>query len=193
MIAYLQGEIIKKMDKGVILLAGHIGHFLYLNAPSLEEIQTETENNFFIHSHIREDCFDLYGFNTWEELKFFKKLIQIKGVGPKVALEILGAGANKVKAAILNEDIPFIKLIPGIGAKTAQRIILELKNSLAEEDLGELERSYQGLEQSSNNDEIVDALIGLGYKRKDVIHNLRKIPKEIIKVEEIITFFIKNQ
>ncbi|MDA1061149.1 MAG: Holliday junction branch migration protein RuvA [bacterium] len=187
MISYLKGNIIKKTNKGVILNTGQVGYFVYMTAPSLEEIKENQDTEYYIHTNVREDALDLYGFKKYEDLLFFKNLISISGVGPRLALDILSVPPAKVKAAILNEDIAYLKEIPGIGPKSAKRIILELKGKIEDEGIDE---TYQKL--SPINAEVLDALMRLGYQRNQVSQTLKDIPKEITETEEIITYFLKN-
>jgi len=184
MIAHLIGKNIKKTDRGIILSTGNVGYFIHLNKKVNSTTEEGKEYQFFIHTQVREDAFDLYGFGEYEELLFFRNLISINGIGPKVALEILNAPTEKVKQAIIDSDVDFIKKIPGIGPKTAKRIILELKSKV---EISELEQIAE-----SSDQEAVEALIGLGYQRKHINQALSKLPEQIIKTEDIITYFLKN-
>lgn len=149
----------------------------------------------FIHSNIREDAFDLYGFKTYSDLTFFKTLISVSGIGPKSALEILSNDTNKIKAAILNEDSAYLCKIPGIGQKTAKRLILELKNKIELDDISNL-GDHSNLSKSNTpsdpHPDAVDALLRLGYQRHQVTKTLRGMPVEITQAEEVITYFLKN-
>ncbi len=189
MIAYLKGNILKKTTKGVILDTGNIGYFVHLGTILISECEETQEVEFFIHHQIKEDCSDLYGFGTYQELELFKKLLSINGVGPKVALELLSVPIDNLKGAIISEDEAFICKIPGIGKKTAKRLILELKEKI-DIDIS-LERMYKKLDQSTEND-IVDALSKLGYQKREIMENLKKMPEELIEAEAIITYFLKN-
>lgn len=191
MIAYLKGSILKKTDKDLILDTGNIGYRLFTTKKLLSEVSENDELEFFIHSHIREDTFDLYGFQSSEELNFFQKLISVNGIGPKVALEIMSTNANKIKSAIINEDLAFICQIPGIGKKTAQRLILELKEKIEVDDLENLSREHGHIDVSAH-EEVIDALNKLGYNKGEILQTLKKLPTKITATEEIITFFLKN-
>lgn len=191
MIAYLKGKILKKTDKGVILSTGNIGYFVNMPTPLLDTCKNSEEKEFFIHSHIREDAFDLYGFQTENELNFFKDLISITGIGPKLAMEILSAPMEQIKAAIANEDTDFICGIRGIGQKTAKRIVLELKSKIEKESTRILDSDYKG--SKDLNSDAMEALLRLGYDRKQITQTIRTMPKDITKAEEIITHFLKNQ
>ena len=188
MIAYLSGKIIKKLDKKIILDTGNVGYLIHLSKAITETLEEHQDLDLFIHSHIREDAFDLYGFSQYEELEFFKQLISINGIGPKVAMEILSVDPEKSKAAIINEDDKFLTKIPGIGPKIAKRIVLELKGKVGIEAL---DRPYHKLE-TDIDDEVMDALVKLGYQPQQVKKALLNLPKEIKATEQIITYFLKN-
>ncbi len=187
MISYLKGNIVKKTDKGIILNTGQIGYLVSLSAPTLEETKENQEIELYIHTNVREDALDLYGFKKYETLSFFKNLISISGVGPRLALDILSVPSKKVKAAIINEDIAFLKEIPGIGPKSAKRIILELKGKIENEGINE-----EYTKTTPINSEAIEALMRLGYQRNQITRTLKDIPKEIVESEEIITYFLKH-
>ncbi len=187
MIAHLKGKVIKKTDKGIILDTNDIGYFIHLAKNLLADIDEDQIAELFIHSHIKEDAFDLYGFPTYEELDFFTKAINVSGVGPKVALEMLNISQNKLLAAIANEDEAFICRIPGIGKKTAKRIILDLKDKIESIE----DREYKSITTQAHT-EALDALIKLGYQRREVIKIIRDLPDTIAETEAIITYFLKN-
>ncbi|MEK7085979.1 MAG: Holliday junction branch migration protein RuvA [Patescibacteria group bacterium] len=155
----------------------------------LVNTQEQQAIELFIHSHIREDAFDLYGCSTYAQLSFFKTLLSVSGIGPKIAMEILNNDINKIKAAILNEDHNYLCKIPGIGQKTAKRMILELKNKIESEDL-----QYLGNDSTSTepHPDAIDALLRLGYQRHHITKTLRNLPEGLKEAEEIITYFLKN-
>ncbi len=181
MIAHLKGKVLKKTDKGIILAPDNIGYFVHITKDLLAT--TEKEVEFFIHTNIKEDAQDLYGFVNYEDLEFFVLLLSVKGIGPKVALEIMNIPTEKLKPAITSEDEIFICKVPGIGKKTAKRLILELKDKIETDQIHTPFASHS---------EAIDALLKLGYQRKDITKNLNEIPDEITKTEEIITYFLKN-
>ncbi len=181
MIAHLKGKVLKKTDKGIILAPDNIGYFVHITKDLLST--TEKEAEFFIHTNIKEDAQDLYGFVNYEDLEFFIQLISVKGIGPKVAMEIMNIPTEELKPAITSEDEVFICRVPGIGKKTAKRLILELKDKI------ETDRLHTPV---ASHSEAIDALLKLGYQRKDITKNLDDIPKEVTETEDIITYFLKN-
>ena len=182
MIAYLKGKIIKVSPKGIILSTGNVGYFVHLTKNLLATVQQQDSLSLFTHQQFREDASELYGFLTFEELSFFKQLISIKGIGPKVSMEILNLPQEKIVSAVLNEDFAAISKIPGIGKKTAQRIVLEMK--------GEFTKPLNGIPKIQNDAE--QALLKLGFNRHQIREGLNKLPTEIVITEEIITYFLRN-
>lgn len=161
MIAYLRGTIIKKFDRSIILLVGDIGYETFLTKQSLENLNLNEEKEFFIHSYIKEDALDLYGFSSSEELNFFRKLISVSGVGPKSALNVLAlASVDELKRAITSGDSSLLQQVSGIGKKTAERLVVELKEKFIK-DISE-----GGLKTDSNS-QVVEALVSLGYRQSE--------------------------
>lgn len=187
MIAHLEGKILKKTEKGVILKTNGVGYFVNLTADTLAEVQENQQLALFTYTHVREDILELYGFAEYDHMVFFKNLISISGIGPKLALDILSVPAEKVKAAILNEDINFLREIHGIGPKSAKRIILELKSKIEAENL---DIDYQV--QDDINKDALEALMRLGYQRSHINNVLKNLPENIKEAEEIITYFLKQ-
>lgn len=117
MIAHLTGKVIHIQEKNIILSVNNVGYSVALTSKDLAHLNLDQEVAYFIHSQIREDAFDLYGFSNFTELQTFKKLISINGIGPKVAMEISNIPTEKLHQALEAEDLKFIKTIPGIGTK----------------------------------------------------------------------------
>lgn len=194
MIAYLKGTVLKKIEKGIILDTGNVGYLVHPPAALLESLKETQSIELFIHSNIREDAFDLYGFANYNDLTFFKTLLSVSGIGPKTGLEIMNSDIQKIKLAIINEDHGYIKKVPGIGEKTAKRMILELKSKIEMEDISALGNSSSNKSSTSSDPhpDAMEALLRLGYQRQQVTKTLRGMPIEIIEAEEVITYFLKN-
>ncbi|MBP9770961.1 Holliday junction branch migration protein RuvA [Candidatus Gracilibacteria bacterium] len=194
MIAYLKGNVLKKIEKGIILDTGNVGYLVHPPAALLDSLKETQSIELFIHSNIREDAFDLYGFANYNDLTFFKTLLSVSGIGPKTGLEIMNSDIQKIKLAILNEDHGYIKKVPGIGEKTAKRMILELKSKIEMEDISALGNSSSNKSSTSSDPhpDAMEALLRLGYQRQQVSKTLRGMPTEIIEAEEVITYFLKN-
>jgi Holliday junction DNA helicase RuvA len=190
MIAYLSGNIIKKVPNGVILNTGNIGYLIQLPTPLLEKAAEKSDAAYFIFTKVREDDISLYGFATTDELNFFKLLLNVNGIGPKLGLEIISQDQTKVKSALINGDLNFLTKIPGIGKKMAERMIVELKGKivLAKADYA---RTHNPLDTPQGN-EAISALITLGYQKAEIRRTLKDMPENINKTEDIITYFLKN-
>lgn len=192
MIGYLNGKILKKNKQTVILDTGSVGYVVHITAPCFEKVSEKETLELFIHTKVREDDISLFGFQTTAELEFFQLLLSVNGIGPKLALEILSQNPEKVKTAILTSDLAYLTKIPGIGKKTAERILVELKSKITVADL-DLSRTHGALElEKTVSDDAVNALTGLGYQRYEIIRVLKEMPDEVNKVEEIVTYFLRN-
>jgi Holliday junction DNA helicase RuvA len=187
MIAYLQGKIIHKSEQQIILQTGSIGYQVFISKRLGEKIQAEQEIELFIYTKVREDEISLFGFPTLAELDFFKLLITVNGIGPKIAQEVLNQEISATQNAILQGNTLFLSKVPGIGKKSAERLVLELKNKIVPVTLEEMSNLPE-----ENFEEVFDALATLGYNRYQVNHVLRKLPSHVKSTEEIVTYFLQN-
>ncbi|MFH0814805.1 MAG: Holliday junction branch migration protein RuvA [Candidatus Falkowbacteria bacterium] len=172
MIAYIKGKIKFKEENFVVLENNGIGYQIFVPQEFLLKIEINDDIELFAHQHVREDALQLFGFATAEELKLFELLISISGIGPKSALGVLSvAKINDIKSAIINQDASILRKVSGIGAKTAERIILELKNKVAGiVGIGEV----RSREEMDSDIDAVEALIALGYARDKAREALKK-------------------
>ena len=187
MISSLSGTVLAKQDRTAIVEVGGVGYLVYLTRNFLEKLAPGQEVQLFIHTNVREDDISLYGFPSSEEWGFFRLLLTVSGVGPKSALEILNVELSKARRAISQRDVAFLTLIPGIGKKTAERIIVDLQGKMKEEILEESAGS-----PLEAKEEIVQALVSLGYHRNHVVQGLKKVPAEVSGEEAIIKYFLQN-
>lgn len=172
MISYLKGKIKIKADKYIILDVGHIGYQVFISPIILAKFKEGQEIELFTHLYSREDSQELYGFETKEELDFFAVLLSITGIGPKSALGVLAvAKLPDIKKAIMAEDPALLRQVSGIGQKTAERIVVELKNKIEEQDVGFGGASFSAAE--------LEGLIGLGYSAKEAREALGKVSEKI--------------
>jgi holliday junction DNA helicase RuvA len=188
MISFLRGKVLDKDTKDIILLVGDIGYKIILGTRHLEKIK-ETENiEMYIYHQQRDDAVNLYGFEHKGKLDFFNELISISGVGPKSALLLLDLlGVREVQGAIANKRPDIIARAPGLGKKTAERIIVEMKNKfLAFAD----ENEESGMYSDEMND-VVNALTGLGYMISDARKVIKEIPAEVQGVDNKIKEALK--
>ena len=188
MIAYLKGYILKTLEKALILDVQGVGYEVKSNTNFLSNIKENEEIEVYIHTHVREDDISLYGFGSHEELSLFKLVISVSGIGPKIGLELLNSPVGMITQAIYTEDIALLSKTPGLGKKTAQKLILELKNKVTPTTLP----TTQGENHAPLTSEVMEALEGLGYNRHQITTGLKKISQNLTTTEEIITAFLKE-
>lgn len=151
------------------------------------EIKVSDEIRLFTHQHIREDISDLYGFETFEELELFEKLLSVNGVGPKAAMIVMGlAPVAKIIEAIISEDANFFQSAPGIGKKVAIKIIVDLKSKVSGIELS------NAISSGRVKEEVIDGLIALGYKKPEIDKVVSGMPTDLKKSEEQIRWCLKN-
>ena len=169
MISYLTGKVLRRMPTGIILDVNGVGYELALTLPTLASLPPKSEEamGFWVYTKVREDAINLFGFSSWEERQSFEILIQISGVGPKVAMAILSTlDVSELHAAIDQDEPRSFHQVPGVGKRTAEKILLELKakkdklpsqSSQSKVSSGALERSL-GLDgHSSGNGVAISA------------------------------------
>lgn len=171
MIGSLRGKIALKTDKFLIIEAGGVGYKVSVAPDVLSRPQKTNEDIFlFIHTHVREDTLDLYGFLNLEDLNFFEMLLGVSGIGPRSALAILGIASIKtLRQAIGTGDTSYLTKISGIGRKTAEKIVIELRDKIGEEKGG---TSLQG------ELDALEALKSLGYSQNEAREALKKTSPE---------------
>ncbi len=167
MIAWLQGELLEKQAPGLVLNVNGVGYELEAPMSTFYELpevgQTATV---FVHMVVREDAQLLFGFTSKQQREMFRSLIKVNGVGPKVALAVLSTlSAEELLQCMAREDVTQLCRVPGIGKKTAQRLVVEMKDRL-EKEFGDipLEANQGGTHPSNNTRDAIDALVALGYK-----------------------------
>jgi len=185
MISYLKGKIKLKDERFFILENNGVGYQIFASKSLIDKVREGEEVEIFTQLFIKqEETIELYGFHNMEEMNFFKQLNSVTGVGPKSALGILSIGSLKeIESSIINNDTHFLTKVSGIGKKTAERIVFELKNKI--KDLG------GKIIEKSGDLQLKDALSNLGYKNREIENVLDKIPKEAEKMEDKIRFALK--
>lgn len=185
MIAYLKGKVVNGGSNHIILDVNGIGYKIF----TTKFPPVGSEQKFLVHEVIREEIYDLYGFQTEEELGLFEKLLSVNGVGPKAALSILSyASSDQIISSIATDDISFFQGVPGVGKKVAGKIILELKSKLTSLEGNEV---LAKMGQEAEED-VVDALVSLGYKKQEAQKVISKLPKNIDQSEEKVRWCLKN-
>jgi len=177
MIAYLSGTILNKGRGFVILLNNGIGYKIFISAALHADVSLGQKIEFYLHHHIKEDAQNLYGFKEFSELEFFQLLISVSGVGPKSALGVLAiANVSDLKSSIAQGDPSLLNKVSGIGKKTAERLVLELKNKI--DYLSPALSGETGASINASSDEI-DALVALGYSLQQAREALQNVDSDI--------------
>lgn len=189
MYAYISGKIADKANNYVVIDNGGMGYKIFMS-PSVIEKLPDVGKFQKIHTYyyVREDVISLYGFLTNEELRMFELLLSVSGIGAKSAIQILSSiTPSSFALAVISNDVSKIVKIPGIGSKTAARIILELKDKLkTEQAISKNEQVKEAIHESEKDTEAVVALQVLGYTRKEIEKALEKFETQNLTVEEII-------
>lgn len=201
MISFIRGYVADSTEFSVILETGGIGYEIFMTGTAIEKAVRES-GEILVHTyfHVREDAMQLYGFLSRDDLQVFRLLLGVNGIGPKAALGILaGLTADELRFAVLSDDVKTLSRAPGIGKKTAQKLILELKDKLNAEEAFELKLAHVQEEAGSEaaaadgSGEAVEALVALGYSSTQALQAVRKvsgIPAD--DVEGILKAALKN-
>lgn len=195
MYGHFKGYIESSFDDRIILDVNDIGYEIYMPESEIINIKENKEKiKIYIYLNVREDEMKLFGFVSQNNLDFFKKLISVSGVGPKMALGIISnISPNDMCIAIATENIVALKSIPGIGPKMAQKIIFELKDKVQKEDLEKASKAAEKICANEKNvDEAVTALEVLGYSKKQIKEVIERVNITDEKVEDIIRIVLKE-
>lgn len=196
MISYIKGEIADITEDTVVIEANQIGYLIRIpmsSAASLPGVGNEVK--IYTYMHVREDAINLFGFLSKDDLNVFKLLLLVNGIGPKGALGILSAiTPDDLRLAVLSDDVKAISKAPGIGMKTAQKLIIELKDKLKIEDTFISHTSVavpsEGLNDIRN--EAVQALTALGYSATEALKAVRQTDGDLTDVESILKAALKK-
>lgn len=192
MFYYIKG-VLEETGKDYIVIDNNgIGFKIFVSSSTLSRMGgLKKPVKIYTYFHVREDLMDLYGFLTREELDMFELLISVSGVGPKAGLAILSAlSPSKLGLSIIGGDIKSLTAVPGIGSKTAHRIILELKDKIDKDDVFELDDNMQNAVEGGSS-EAVNALIALGYSTSEAGNAVRRVDGNITDTEGIIKAALK--
>ncbi len=189
MISFLQGQIVQRFPTKIVLDVNGVGYEVNISLNAYQQLPKNPTNvRILTYLHVREDSMQLFGFFSAEERDLFLKLISVSGIGPRLAQGMLsGTTPDDFKQAVLSEDIGRLTLIPGVGKKTAQRIVLDLKEKLRSEEVEALREDRD--EQTQISDEAVLALVSLGYRQpvaQKAVQHVLQVHPEIGSLEELI-------
>jgi holliday junction DNA helicase RuvA len=184
MIGFIEGKIEYNTDKYVVVDVNGVGYKVYISSAVFKNLpEAGNKVKLFTHLYVREDIMDLYGFLDKKDLEFFELLISISGIGPRGAINILSvASVETLKKAITNEESSILTKVSGIGQKTAEKIILELKSKVSGEYLDE---------KGGASGEAIDALVSLGYRLQEAREALKRIPEGISEVGDKVRHALK--
>lgn len=198
MIAFLNGEISAIYEDKVIIEVSGIGYNVLMPSSCIKMLKgIGNIAKIYTYLSVREDAMQLYGFNTSDELELFKLLITVNGIGPKASLQILSSmSQDEIKMAIVAGDSKTLSKVPGIGPKTAQRIIIDLKDKIdlinTVESRLSSDITYSGA-LSDEKSEALEALVALGYSKKDALNAVSSVDApQGTKVEEILKLALKS-
>ena len=203
MIAYIKGEVAWIEEERIVLESGNIGYNIMMPASSFDtQDLMGKEVKIYTHLNVREDAMQLYGFLNLDELKTFRLLLGVNGIGPKAALGILsGLTTDELRFAVLSDDVKTISKAPGIGKKTAQKLILELKDKIDLEEVFETKHEHaretegkmESKEENAAKKDAVDALTALGYSSTEALRAVRQTGvTQDMDVETILKLALKN-
>ena len=195
MFAYIKGSLEQKSNNYVVIDVGGIGYKIFMATKAIETLG-EIGKVVKVHTHyyVREDNISLYGFNTNEELRMFELLLQVSGIGAKSAIAMLSEiSPSSFALAVISDDISLLVKIPGIGKKTAARIVLELKDKLkTEEAITKTEEVKLSITNEEETSEAIAALQVLGYTKREIEKALENVDTKNLQLEEIIKQGLKN-
>lgn len=197
MISYIKGELTEIYEDTIVVENNNIGYNIRVPMSLLSRLpHMGSEVKIYTYMYVREDILDLYGFLTRDDLDIFKMLITVSGIGPKGALSILSAiTPDDLRFAVLSDDVKTISSAPGIGTKTAQKLIIELKGKIKLEDAFEkkLATSTVATESADGRAEAVAALVALGYSNSEAAAAVKKVEiTEGMDTEEILKLSLKH-
>ena len=194
MFAYIKGNLDTKANNYVIVENSGIGYKIFMSLKSIENLgEVGSSVKVYTYYYVREDNISLYGFTTNEELRMFELLLSVSGIGAKSAIAMLSEiTPSSFALAIISNDVSKLVKIPGIGNKTAARIVLELKDKLkTEQAMTDTEEVKVAIKEDNKNSEIIAALQVLGYSRKEIDKVLEKMDLDSIGIEDAIKQALK--
>lgn len=191
MLAYIKGTLEMKMTEYVVIDVGGLGYKVFMSSIGMEKLGNIGEKvKVYTYYRVREDDISIYGFNTNEELRMFELLLSVSGVGAKTALTMLAVcSTSEFALSVISDDVATLTRIPGIGPKSAQRIILELKDKLKKEENISKTNNLQikaAVIDDNKVQEAISALQVLGYNKKEIEKAFMKIDKTGLSTEELI-------
>ena len=196
MFAYLKGILAFKNNENAVVDVGGVGYSLQIPFSTYKLLpDIDSEVKLYTYMAVREDNISLFGFFSNEEKKIFEQLISVSGIGPKSAIGIISdITPEEFSLAVITDDVNRLTKISGIGKKTAQRMIIELKDKMKNSDISDNSAISKLVEvNNSNAEEAIAALQVLGYSNKDAVNMVNSVIKDDMQVEEILKLALKNK
>lgn len=192
MISFISGRIIDINNNTLILENGGIGYEVLISANTAASLHGKENVQIFTYMHVKEDGISLYGFSQMSEKEMFMHLISVNSVGPKLALSVLsGLRVNDIYSAIIFEDVDALCKVKGLGKKTAERIILELKTKLSAQDF-DTSANVGGIPANNLTADAILALTQLGFSKAEAASLVSKVIKPDSKIEDIVLAALKE-
>jgi holliday junction DNA helicase RuvA len=197
MFSYLQGKLASKSPTEIVVDVNGVGFLLNISLSTYEKLDSElAQVKVFTYLHVREDALILFGFATEAEREMFKLLISVSGIGPKIAQGVLsGMNTEELKTSIQTGNIAALTSVQGIGRKTAERLVVELRDKIGKGDVEIFDRTFS-TSQLKTREDALNALVSLGYNRSIAEQALRQVFKEFpgkeLSVEELIKQALKH-
>ncbi len=190
---YIKGEVVSEEKDMVVVEAGGIGYRIFTTSQSLSHIKAGQTAKLFCHFVVREDAHTLYGFYSCEEREMFVRLTGVSGIGPKAALAVLSAmKISELAAAIITSDETALQKVPGIGKKTAQRIIIDLAEKISSSEIVGDADMAGGSVKMGVEAEALAALVALGYNRSEAMRAVSSVKNLGDTSEELILMALKR-
>lgn len=189
MIAHLNGRLVEKSPTHIVVECAGVGYFVKISLNTFSAIGNDESIRIFTQLQVREDAHTLYGFHSTAEREMFNHLISVSGIGANTAILMLSAMTpDEIASAIVNEEVGIIQGIKGIGAKTAQRVVIDLKDKVAKSDFA-TENIF--VSNNTNQNDALTALLALGFDKKRAQKAVSKVVADDHSVEEIIKEALK--
>nr|WP_122011651.1 Holliday junction branch migration protein RuvA [Maliibacterium massiliense] len=194
MFASITGTVDEKGLDYAVLAAGGIGYYMRVPTSTAAALpKTGEKAKLYTYLHVREGAIDLYGFESREQKQMFIKAMGVSGVGPKVALGILSSlSVSDLAVALVTRDISALTRVPGIGKKTAERLVLELREKVDNEEMLSLPKTAAGLPAGDDASEAVQALIALGYQSSEAVRAIEQVRAQADRVEDMILLALRK-
>jgi len=193
MIATLSGTVSEHLSGMIVLDVHGVGYGLQVSNDDAGRLPGGTQTKLYIYEHVREQAYDLYGFASLDTKQLFMQLLEVNGVGPKMALNVLSIGnGSEVRTAIAGGDVKFIQQAQGVGKRVAERIVVELKDKVGLEGVDLASTGMLQGEGMILKDEAAEALVSLGFTPQDAAAALKDV-NPLLSVEERVTLALKRK